>query len=116
MIATMKNAEDPGCFEDTLNSLLKANNVPSFNKGGISPPVFPAHAMNNSIPNISHTVVETSQRPNAVSSEIVKDTLKIDGTQDFTNDNSIPTSADLSSMKIYKRGDVSVKIHNNKKH
>ena len=38
VVSAMKNAEAPGTFADTMNHLLKANNLPKFTLGGISPP------------------------------------------------------------------------------
>ena len=38
VVASMKNAETPGTFVDTMNHLLKANNLLSFSLGDITPP------------------------------------------------------------------------------
>ena len=37
-IATLKESETPGKFNDCLNQLLQANNLPSFNMGDLTPP------------------------------------------------------------------------------
>ena len=42
-IATMKNNESSGCFEDALNRLLKANGLPSFTLGDVTPPTLLPH-------------------------------------------------------------------------
>ena len=38
IIASMKNCETPGVFESTLNTLLRANNLPDIKLGGVTPP------------------------------------------------------------------------------
>ena len=35
----MKNCEIPGTFEDTLSTLLRANDLPAIKLGGITPPI-----------------------------------------------------------------------------
>ena len=39
ILATMKNCEIPGSFEDTLTTLLRANDLPAIKLGGITPPI-----------------------------------------------------------------------------
>ena len=38
VVSALKNAETPGSFADTMQHLLKANNLPAFNLGDITPP------------------------------------------------------------------------------
>ena len=38
VISVMKEPKVPDIFQETMNSLLKANNLPSFSLGSVTPP------------------------------------------------------------------------------
>ena len=53
LIATLKNDEQNGCFEYTLNELFSANNLPKFKMGTIAPPSPSSFFSNKTPPLIS---------------------------------------------------------------
>ena len=89
VVSALKNTDTPGTFEITMNHLLRANNLPNFALGGISPPV------------IQHLGVSLPESTTSPSSSNTAENPK--GGSDQDENSNIPTPREAT---IYKKGNT----------
>ena len=87
MTAALKENENPGSYETVLNTLLRVNNLPQFNMGGISPPKVNLHAPLTSEPTISPpsiSVPSSSRQSTAYERNVQHHSIKLWKRNDVT--------------------------------
>ena len=102
IIASMKDAEKPNSFNEVLDQLLKANNLPTFNMGTVAPPKL-----------VSPNVSAASRGIDVVSEEVDDKGKLIRGPTSIqpsprnassaSNGDSGDINSKLKSIKIYRR-------------
>ena len=93
-VSTLKNAEQPGSFHDTLNHLLEVNSLPKFCMGNVTPP--------KQLPSVPAEDGNSSGSGVVMEDSTSSHDLSLTSSQDAVAD-VLTLSQETNSITIYKR-------------